>query len=104
VPPFSSNGRLKEVRASTSNLEQRTDRAAAWARASARCRAAAVWAVKDIDLSAEEEAKLEAWLAEDSRHFGAYLRACAVLLRIEKHAAAVRTSFLASNKSNLGTR
>ena len=47
---------------------------------------AAEWAAR-IDrgaMSADEEAALEAWLAEDTRHVGAYAKARAVFLRTEK--------------------
>lgn len=47
---------------------------------------AAEWAAR-IDrgtMSADEEASLDAWLAEDTRHVGAYAKARAVFLRTEK--------------------
>ena len=63
------------------------------ARANAIYKEAAEWTAKGGELSAEELAILEAWLAEDRRHLGAYLRARAVLLLVEKHAVALQTSF-----------
>ena len=62
-------------------------------RANAIYRDAAGWAAKGGELSAEERALLEAWLAEDRRHLGAYLRARAVLHLVEKHALALQTNF-----------
>src|ERR1700735_3586803 len=55
---------------------------------------AAEWAAK-VDgrtLSPDEEATLEAWLAVDSRHLGAYAKARAVALHTER-ARALGASF-----------
>lgn len=47
---------------------------------------AAEWAVRTdhAPLGPEEEAALDAWMAEDVRHFGAYARACAVLAQARR--------------------
>ena len=49
------------------------------------CQAAA-WAAKsDGELSASEQIELDAWLAADVRHLGAYLRARAAVIHLERH-------------------
>jgi len=54
-------------------------------------RQAAEWAAAGDALSEEQRAALDAWLATDKRHFGAYLNARAVFLRVERFASAPET-------------
>ncbi len=53
-------------------------------------RQAAEWAAKSDGglMAAADKAALETWLAADSRHLGAYTKACAVLVQIERMGAA----------------
>ena len=52
-------------------------------------RIAAEWAARRFNgLSADESAALDAWLAEEPRHLGAYMKAEAVLARLEQAGAA----------------
>lgn len=57
-------------------------------------RKAAEWVAKTDGTtpSAEELRALDAWLAEDPRHLGAYLRAKTVLARVERHRVALMGS------------
>lgn len=52
-------------------------------------RQAAEWAARDDALSAEEQAALDAWLAADIRHIGAYAKATAVLAQVDRMRTAV---------------
>lgn len=47
-------------------------------------RQAAEWAAKGTDLSASAQAELNAWLDADLRHLGAFLKANAILVRIDR--------------------
>lgn len=62
---------------------------------------AAEWAAKtDITQASENEAAaLEAWLAQDARHLGAYLRMRAVMARVDKADAAAFTAPAVQNAS-----
>lgn len=55
-------------------------------------RAAAVWVAKadGCSLPPEDQAAFDAWLAEDSRHLGAFLKLQATLARVERLGAAAR--------------
>lgn len=54
-------------------------------------REAAEWAARSENVVSEEETRaLEVWLDKDPRHLGAYLKAKAVLLHVERHADALR--------------
>jgi len=54
-------------------------------------RQAAEWVAKTdgVETSAEVQRALSEWLAEDVRHLGAYLRAKAVMARVEHHGFAL---------------
>src|SRR3546814_21095410 len=54
---------------------------------------AAVWAVEAAhgEMTAESRADLDAWLAADTRHRGAYIRACAWLRATEVAVIAARS-------------
>ncbi len=45
---------------------------------------AAEWAAKGTDLSIQEQAALDAWLDADQRNLGAFLKANAVLVRVDR--------------------
>ena len=73
--------------------------------------AASLWAIKPRPLSAEDEQRLNDWLASDPRRRGAYLRAQAAWAALSKAKAlgpskdwAVPTAPIASSKPNQFTR
>jgi ferric-dicitrate binding protein FerR (iron transport regulator) len=61
-------------------------------RTNAIYRKAAIWAARagGEDFSAEQRAALDAWLAKDARHLGAYIQSCAAFERIERLRTALR--------------